>query len=86
MPIVVQNDVLIPALWMPGKQWIAYSEKGYKDNEWRLSDEAKDITKLELFEVSILGLKKIGEVPVIGKQFHLHLAANQIVLLRPLKD
>ena len=82
--LVDEKDVFIPALWMDEKQIVAYSEVGYRDKLWRLPESWRSANRLELWEVTMNGKRKVGALDVDENTIRLNLSADQMLLIRPI--
>ena len=79
--LVEDGDIFVPALWMEGKAIVAYSENGYRSKTWQLPDSWKSAKEIEIAEVTINGLKKLGAGKVKNEYITLDLEADQMLVI-----
>ena len=80
--VLVENeDVFIPALWLEKPSIIAYSKNGYKDKEWKLPKEWKDVHSVKLNRVSIKGKSWLENINIQTGILKLTLANDEMVLI-----
>lgn len=83
--LVEKGDIFVPALWVEDVSVIAYSEKGYQDKQWDLPDSWSAYDSVEVLEVSIIGKKNLGEIPITDNKVVFDLKPDQMVVIRGIK-
>ncbi|WP_290797517.1 endo-alpha-N-acetylgalactosaminidase family protein [Flavihumibacter sp. UBA7668] len=76
------ENILLPALWIPDPSLIAYSKEGYINRIWKLPANFTRYKKALLFEVGPGGLRKIGEEKIRQSSLKLSLNKDQQVLIK----
>ena len=77
------DDVFIPALWRKNKEIIAYSAAGYEQKKWQLPCDWKKVHRVDIYEITLAGPKKIGEKIVDDRWLTLSLKKDQGVSIVP---
>ncbi|TKG92922.1 hypothetical protein EYV94_18300 [Puteibacter caeruleilacunae] len=80
--LLENGDLLMPALWIDEPQLVAYSENGYELRKWILPKSWPGNVKVELWEVGIEGLKRIGSNRAKGHQLTLTLKPGQMLIIK----
>lgn len=75
------NDMLIPALWMDGKQLIAYSTDGYKSRTWNLLPNYPAKGKVSVYSVDENGKKLIKTTSYSNRKLRLTQKAGEMLLI-----
>lgn len=81
--LVHDNDIFVPALWMKGEPIIAYSQDGYQGKKWQLPESWHHFTRVDLFEVTVNGQKKLGTMKIDKGQIEISLKTDQMILINP---
>lgn len=80
--LVEDNDVCIPAQWLgENRNLILYSENGYKEKTWTLTDSFPKSGNVTLYEITEKGKKKIGVKKVTNRKITIGLNSNEMVLI-----
>lgn len=83
--LVRDNDVFVPALWMKQPAIIAYSVNGYRDMEWTLPEEWKNVTSVYAEMITINGLVPFKQnIPVNNGTVKLSLQADEGMVITPI--
>ena len=83
--MVENNDLLMPALWMPEDHMIAYSENGYELKAWSLPENFRNIEAAQIWEVTLEGLVEQPKIMVIDGKIKLTLSPDQMLLIKPVR-
>lgn len=78
-----KNTVLFPVVWKEEPSLAAYSLNGTNQKSFQLSGVWKYFNELDMFEVSIAGLKFVDKVKVENGSIRLELEKGQPYMLQP---
>lgn len=79
--LVENDDMLVPAGWIKGKCFIAYSKNGYQNREWLLPAMYRKIKKVTLYSISKNGKTKLQERRIKEGKLILSLAKDEMLLI-----
>lgn len=80
------EDICIPALWMPQPALIAYSKNGYRNKQWSLPESIHEYKTLDVYQITTAGRKFLYSVQNKKGSIKLSLPANAgYVILPPQK-
>lgn len=79
------ENICIPALWMPQPALIAYSKNGYRDKEWNLPEGINEHKKLDVYQITTGGKKLLYSVQNNKGKIKLTLPANAGYIILPSK-
>lgn len=77
--LVDGDDMLVPALWTPERDLLAYSGNGYAKRTWQLTPDWPESGKVKLFTVDENGQHAAGEVAYANRQLELGVKAGQLL-------
>ena len=73
------DDLLMPALWTPERDLLAFSGRGYAKRTWRLTKDWPASGTVKLFTVDEHGPHPAGELAYSNRQLELSLKPGQLV-------
>jgi hypothetical protein len=79
------DDVFMPALWRKNREIIAYSANGYTQKRWSLLPEWKDVKTVDIYEITLEGLKNSRIVGVDKGTLQLSMQKDQAIAIMPSK-
>ena len=79
--IVENDDIFIPAMWMDGKNIVAYSATGYKSRTWSLLPTYPQKGRVTIWSVDQNGRHMIGRRSYSGGKIRLSVQEGQMLLL-----
>lgn len=79
--LLENDDMLIPALWLPQKALIAYSKNGFLNKKWKLPKEMKGAKRLKIYTVSQEGKTFTHIIKVQKGEITLSLKNDEMLLL-----
>lgn len=84
--LLLNGDILIPALWLDHEAIIAYSTEGYKNKEWTLPIDWSETEEISLCKLSIDGVNTNAKYQKVkNNKINLSLNRGEGVIIRPAK-
>lgn len=80
------GNVFMPMTWRPGLEIQAWSQSGYTDKSWKLPVEWKDVAKVDLYDLSLEGLRYVKTIDVSDGKIRMSLAKDQTAVLVPARN
>ncbi len=77
------DNVFLPAGWLPGRKIIAYSKTGYNNRTWALPETWTGVFSVSLKSVTDAGLAFKGIAEVKGGSLSLSIEKNETILIEP---
>jgi len=81
-----KNTVLFPVVWKENPNLAVYSEDGETNKSFKLPGVWKYFQTIDLYEISLDGIKHIDKVEVKNEAIILNLSASQPYLLQPVRN
>ena len=77
--LVDGDDMLVPVLWTPARDLLAFSGRGNAKRTWRLTKDWPASGTVKLFAVDEHGQHPAGELTYTNRQLELSLKPGQLV-------
>lgn len=83
--VVLQEpgNVFMPMTWRAGREIQAWSQNGYQDKSWKLPEEWEDVKKVDIYDLSVEGLRFMESKDVTDRAFSMSLSADQSAVVVP---
>lgn len=83
--VVLQEpgNVFMPMTWRSGLEIQAWSQNGYTDHTWKLPKEWADVASVDIYDLSLEGLRYMDTAEVSERTFLMSLDADQSVVIVP---
>lgn len=83
--VVLQEpgNVFMPMTWRPGLEIQAWSKAGYENKSWKLPVEWKDVQKVDMYDLSLEGLRFIKSIDVKDRAIQMSMGADQTAVVVP---
>lgn len=83
--VVLQEpgNVFMPMTWRAGREIQAWSQNGYQDKSWKLPEEWEGVKKVDIYDLSVEGLRFMESKEVTERAFSMSLSVDQSVVVVP---
>ena len=77
------GNVFMPMTWRSGLEIQAWSQNGYTDRGWKLPKEWEGVESVDIYDLSLEGLRYLDTAEVSGREFTMSLEADQSAVIVP---
>lgn len=77
------GNVFMPMTWRVGNEIQAWSQNGYTDKSWKLPKEWEGVTKVDIYDLSVEGLRFIASKDVTDRTFTMSLQKDESAVIVP---
>lgn len=83
--LVEEDNICIPASWLPQPALIAFSKTGYKNKTWHLPENMRSVKKLDVYKITTEGKKLLNSIQNNKGLIQLSIPASEAYLILPAK-
>lgn len=77
------GNVFMPMTWRPGLEIQAWSKSGYENKSWKLPVEWAGITKVDMYDLSLEGLRFVKSIDVKDRAIQVSMKKDQTAVIVP---